>query len=201
MLGTLLVGYTEDHHPGALPRAVGTIRDHVSTVMETKAVLAEEGVTAGEPILLLRRTRLASGLLLSWAPPLPSDLRISRIFDVDDGQNVTLETGERAGCVHPSNAVVEVAMCTGLAANPTPEKLGPIRLLDLPDEKPILGLFEVVERKTGQRMLYTGDHQPVSDLNLEGHRVDGPSTKRSSSGCSGSVTSRMLQPEYQNPAT
>src|SRR5262249_8241692 len=30
-LGTLLVGDIEDHHPGALPRTVGTIRDHVST--------------------------------------------------------------------------------------------------------------------------------------------------------------------------
>jgi hypothetical protein len=31
MLGTILVGDIEDHHAGALPRAVGTIGDHVST--------------------------------------------------------------------------------------------------------------------------------------------------------------------------
>jgi hypothetical protein len=43
MLGSLLVGDVEDHHPGALPRAVGTTRDHVSTATETEAVLAAEG--------------------------------------------------------------------------------------------------------------------------------------------------------------
>src|SRR5262249_54321202 len=75
-LGTLLVGDVEDHHPGALPRTVGAIGDHVSTAMEAKAELAGEGVTAGEPAFLLRRIRLASGLVLSWLPPLPGDLRI-----------------------------------------------------------------------------------------------------------------------------
>jgi hypothetical protein len=118
--------------------------------METKAELAGEGVTAGEPMLLLGRVRLANGFVLSWIPPLPCDLRISRIFDVDDGQNVTLETGQRAGRVDPSTAVVKVAMGAGLPANPPPEKLGPIRLLDVPDEKPILGLGESPKGRPGK---------------------------------------------------
>jgi hypothetical protein len=121
--------------------------------MEPKAELAQEGVTADEPALLLCRVSLAGGLVRSWIPPLPYDLWISRIFDLDDGKNLTLETGERAGRVDPSTAVVEVAMCAGLTANPTPEMLGPIRCRDAPDEKPNVGLCGVAERKTGERML------------------------------------------------
>jgi len=66
---------------------------------------------------------------------------------------VTLETGERAGRVDPSTAVEEVAMSSGLTAHPTPEKLGPIRLLDIPDEKPVLGLSRTAEGETGEWML------------------------------------------------
>jgi len=62
VLGMLLVGDVKDDHPGALPRAVGTIGDHVGTAMEAKAELAGEGVTAGETTRLLRRVRLAGGL-------------------------------------------------------------------------------------------------------------------------------------------
>src|SRR5262245_26631286 len=98
--------------------------------MEAKAELAGEWVTAGEPALLVRRVRLASSLVLARVPPLPGDRRIGRIVDVDDGQYVTLETGERAGRVDPSTAAVKVAMRAGFAAHPMPEKLRPIRLVD-----------------------------------------------------------------------
>ena len=139
VLGTFSVGDIEDHHPGALPGKECAICDHIRAAMETKAELAGEGLTAGKTALLLRRVRLASGLVLPGIPPLPGDLRIGRIFDVDDRQNVTFEPGERAGGVDPSTAVVEIAMGAGLAADPTPEQLGPIRLLDVPDEKAVLG--------------------------------------------------------------
>ena len=66
---------------------------------------------------------------------------------------MTLETGEGAGRVDPSTAVVKVAMRARLAAHPMPQKLGPIGLVDIPDEKPILGLCGATERKTGERML------------------------------------------------
>jgi hypothetical protein len=124
MLGIGLVGDVEDHHPGAFPRTVGTICNHVRTAMETKAELAGERVTAGEPTLLLCRIRLAGVLVLSWVPPFPCDVRISRIFDVDDGENVTLEAGERAGRVDPSTAVVKVAMCAGLTRSPNAREAG-----------------------------------------------------------------------------
>src|SRR6516165_11289794 len=140
MLGAGRVGDIEDHHPGALPRAVGPVTHHVRAAMEAKAELAGEGVPAGEPALLLDRVRLAGVLVLSWVPPLPCDRRVGRVFDVDDGQDVALEPGERAGRVDPPTAVVEVAMGAGLTAGPTPEELGPVRLLDVPDEEPVLWL-------------------------------------------------------------
>jgi hypothetical protein len=93
MLGTRLLGDVEDHHPGALPRAVDTIRGQVRAAMAAKAELADEEVSAGEPALLLCRVRLAGGLLLSRVPPLPRDRRMSRIFDVDDGQYVAPKPG------------------------------------------------------------------------------------------------------------
>jgi hypothetical protein len=118
-----------------------------------------------------------------------------------DGQNVTLETGERAGRVDASTAIAKVAMCAGLTANPTLEKLGPIRLLDVPGEKPIPRLCGVAEGQTGESMLQTGDHRTVSDLNLESHRFGWALDEAKQLGPSRLDTSKMLDPECQNLAT
>src|SRR6516162_1356634 len=88
---------------------------------------------------------------------------------------LAIKAGQVGGGVDPRAAVVEVAVGAGAAADPGAQQLGPVGLLHVPDEEPVLGLgVRVAGGQAGRPVLQRGDHRAVRDLHLDGHGAGRP---------------------------
>ena len=59
--------------------------------------------------------------------------------------------------------------------DPLAKQLGPVGLVHVPDEEPVLRLgVRAGEGQAGRRVLQRGDHDAVGDLHLDGHGAGRP---------------------------